>query len=240
MEGLAPLVQQRGASFVCRNSKILMSLACGDLRSAGPESVRGCALIGSIKPAGKNASQLQAHLLFCPSGQAHWRDVPAVLNISFISVSFFYTCVHVIDFHIHHVNFSFMLRASVFIALSESAHLQRRFFFLYTMCCMSPPFYDARFSAHSIIVLLSGLHILVQLLAAASSFFYYSFVLTFVNVGRQRNKSKSALVCLDFASVVLVEPLPIAPLYSFFKVGSGVQFSQNYISRIFLPGLLKG
>lgn len=54
--------------------------------------------------------------------------------------------------------------------------------------------------------------------------------------GVQRNQSKLAVVCLDFASVLLVEPSPVAPLPSFFfKARLGGQWFMNCISKGFWP-----
>lgn len=57
-----------------------------------------------------------------------------------------------------------------------------------------------------------------------------------VNVGRAKESIKIGFVCLDFASVVLVEPLPVAPLRFFFfkRRHGGCNASQNCISRRFL------
>lgn len=62
-----------------------------------------------------------------------------------------------------------------------------------------------------------------------------------VNVGRAKESIKIGFVCLDFASVVLVEPLPVAPLRIFFlNVGmGGAMLHKIAFQEDFLFGLLK-
>lgn len=56
--------------------------------------------------------------------------------------------------------------------------------------------------------------------------------------GVQRNQSKFAVVCLDFASVLLVEPSPVASLPSFIKVGRGAVIHGIAFQRDSALGLL--